>query len=339
MKVESPLISIVLPFKNAAKTLDECLDSIFAQTLQRFELVAIDDHSTDDSVALIQRRGDPRVVISASPGDGIVAALNRGLELASTPWIARMDADDIMHPSRLQLQWAHLQQHPGLVLLGCGAHLFPQSLVTDGAREYMRWQNRCNSEQQINDEIFIESPFAHPTVIFNRATIMQLGGYREGLFPEDYELWLRLHRAGCRMAKIADVLLDWRESEHRTSRVDERCSREAFDRVRAQYLAQDPRLLAHQDNFVIWGAGRRTRQRCAHLLEVGFEPKAWLDVDQNKIGNQLAGVPVVGVDWLSQQSPRPLVLIYVANHGAREQCQQALDELGYRRGIEYLAVG
>jgi len=336
---EPPLISVVLPFKDAELTLEESLVSILAQTFRRFELIAINDHSSDCSVACLRRQLDPRVKLMTNPGTGIVAALNHGIAMAKTLWIARMDADDIMHPSRLQLQWDYLQQHPHLVLLGTGARLFPEELVTYGYREYMRWQNSCNSEQQIADEIYLESPFAHPTVIFNKAVVARAGGYRQGPFPEDYELWLRLHQGGHAMAKLPHVLLHWRESQQRTSRVDPRCSRQAFDQIRAEYLAQEPRLCQQKHNFVIWGAGRRTRQRCAHLLERGFKPRAWVDIDEKKVGNQLAGVPVVAAEWLEALSPKPLVLIYVANHGARERCALALESWGYQRGLDYLPVG
>ena len=335
-----PVVDIVLPYRNAADTLDECLDSILAQTLRRFRLLAIDDHSDDGSAAIVRRHAarDPRIRCLDNGGHGLVDALNLGLERATTPLIARMDADDRMHPERLRLQYRRLLEQPQISLLGCATRPFPPQGLRRGLIEYIRWQNGCNDPRQIADEIYIESPFAHPGVMFRREPVQRLGGYRDGPFPEDYDLWLRLHHAGAVMAKLPQILLEWRDSPRRVSRRDPRCSREAFDRLRAHYLARDPRLLARRNHFVIWGAGRRTRKRCRWLLEQGFSPVAWIDIDPNKIGNRLNGVPVVAPRWL-RRPRRPLVLIYVASHGARERIAAELEGMGYRRGADYLAVG
>ncbi len=202
----------------------------------------------------------------------------------------------------------------------------------------MRWQNSCITPQDIADNIYVESPLVHPSVMFRRDQIIQLGGYRDGLFPEDYDLWLRVHHAGLQMTKISMELLDWREYPERTSRIDKRCTREAFDILRASYLAIEPRLLKHKDNFVIWGAGRKTRKRCRHLLDHGLSPTAWIDIDPNKIGNKLNGVPVVEPGWL-QTNQIPFVLGYVVNHGARDIISGSLQNMGYHRGLNYLMVG
>jgi len=335
-----PAISILLPFHNSEATLDECLTSIQGQTLNSFELIAVNDRSSDSSVHRIENyaRNDPRIQILQNPGAGLVAALNHGLEHCSSSLVARMDGDDIMLPQRLQLQYEFMQQDPDVVALGTFASLFPEEIIQDGFREYMRWQNSCVTPQDIADEIYIESPLVHPSVMFRRKSVMKLGGYRAGPFPEDYDLWLRMHHAGMQMSKLPQELLEWRDYPERTSRTDENYSRPAFDYLRAFYLAQEPRLLHHRDNFVIWGAGRKTRKRCQHLLNHGLVPKAWIDIDPNKIGNRLNGVPVVAPEWL-QSEPMPFVLGYVTNHGARDDISERLHAMGYQRGKNYLMVG
>lgn len=337
----TPLISIVLPFRNTEQTLDQCLKSIRDQSFRNYQLLAVNDHSSDGSVESVAAwaADDSRIRLLHSPERGIVSALNHGLFHATAPVVARMDADDIMHQDRLLRQYEYLSLHPDLTLLGCGARLFPEEHVQNGYREYMRWQNGCNDPDQIADEIYLESPFAHPSVIFMKDAVISLGGYRQGPFPEDYDLWLRLHQAGHRMAKLPDILLEWREYPDRTSRTDERCSREAFDRLRGAYLAKEPRLVEREKNFVIWGAGRKTRKRCRHLMDYGFKPRAWIDIDPRKIGNIIDGVPVVSPDWLLLQDQRPFVLVYVANHGARDLIASDLQAMGFQRGSDYLPVG
>jgi len=103
-------------------------------------------------------------------------------------------------------------------------------------------------------------------------------------------------------------------------------------------VAGDPRFLEHGDNFAIWGAGRKTRRRSDHLLKHGFHPRAWVDIDPRKIGNRIGETPVVGAEWLKENG-NPFVLVYVANHGAREEIMEALQKMGYRPGQDCLAVG
>lgn len=336
--MKTPPVSIVLPFRDARETLGECLDSIAAQTLTHYELLAIDDGSQDASAALVARRAadDHRIRLIHQPPLGLVAALNHGLAEARAPLIARMDGDDRMHPERLAAQVAGLAADPALGLLATQVQLFSEGYIQAGFREYIRWQNACCDPATISDEIYVESPFAHPSVMFRRAVVQAAGGYRTGIFPEDYDLWLRLAQRGVRMAKLPQVLLDWRDSEGRLSRTDPRCTREAFDRLRTAYLARDPRLQGRPLAF--WGAGRKTRRRCNLLIKQGFAPIAWVDIDPRKIGNRLQGVPVVPPEWLARDE-RPFVLSYVTNHGARENIASTLAMMGYRRGMDYLMVG
>jgi glycosyltransferase involved in cell wall biosynthesis len=336
----TPRVSIVLPVRDAWDTLDACMDSIRRQTFEDFEVVAVDDGSADGSTGILARWAgrDPRIRHIRTPRRGLVPALNLGLSAARAVFVARMDADDLMEPQRLALQHRRLASDPALAVVGSRIRLFPEELIRDGYRHYADWQNACVTPRDIADEIYVEAPFAHPSVMFRAAPVRALGGYREGPFPEDYDLWLRLHRAGRAMAKIPRVLLHWRERPNRTSRTDPRYGREAFDRLRAEHLAADSRLAHNRDRLVIWGAGRRTRRRCVHLLSRGFRPRAWIDVDPRKIGNRLGGAPVVAPDWLDRR-PRPFVLGYVASHGARALIAGRLHAMGYERGRDYLMVG
>ena len=333
-------ISVLLPFRNAQATLEEALESLLAQSEPHWELVAVDDHSHDASADQVTRlaRRDARIRLLTNPGRGLVSALNHGLRACRAPLVARMDADDHMAPERLAAQLAHFQRRPELALSASQVHLFPDEQIQAGFREYIRWQNACLTPADIEREIYVESPFAHPSVTFRRDTVLALGGYRLGPFPEDYDLWLRLFQAGHPMEKLPQVLLHWRDHPQRLSRTDPRCSRQAFDRLRAHYLARDPRLVAHRHRFVIWGAGRKTRRRCDPLLALGFRPQAWIDIDPRKIGNQVQGAPVVPSSWLLDHD-RPFVLIYVTNHGAREEILEELQGYGYRPGHDCLPVG
>ena len=145
---------------------------------------------------------------------------------------------------------------------------------------------------------------------------------------------------GHRMEKLDEVLLDWRESEKRLSRVSDNYSRNAFDCIRAEYLSRDQRI--HNRQIAFWGAGRKTRRRVQYLLDRGFEPAVWIDIDPKKIGNRINGVEVVEPAWLEQSivdGDKTFVLNYVTNHGARDIARTYLHRIGYEMGKDYLEVG
>lgn len=333
----APSVSVVLPFRSAEGTIAEAVDSVLSQSLDSWELIAIDDSEDGPPDILLQyARRDARLSVVRSPGRGLVAALNEGLARARAPFIARMDADDIMLPLRLELQLRAMEGDPSLAVMGCQVELFPEEEILAGYREYVRWQNGCVTAAQIAAQIYVESPFAHPSVMFRADVIGAMGGYLEGDFPEDYELWLRLHAGGVRMAKVPEVLLRWRESSGRASRVDPRYSREAFDRLRARYLARDARIAGR--DLVFWGAGRKTRLRARHAIAAGLRPVAWIDIDPKKTGRAIAGIPVHPPEWL-QRTGSSFVLVWVTNHGAREEIGAFLAERGFVEGRDYMAVG
>ncbi|MGN7614196.1 glycosyltransferase [Magnetococcales bacterium HHB-1] len=339
--MSSPPIAILLPFYNAEKTLPDCLDSILAQTQTHFELIAIDDGSQDGSATIVQQKftGDSRLHLLQPGRIGLVAALNLGLQATQAPLIARMDADDKMMPQRLDKQHQMLKKNPQLDLIACQVKVFPEKEISTGFARYIRWQNHCLTPKDIRNEIYWESPLAHPTVMFRRQSIIDLGGYRDGPFPEDYDLWLRMVSKGFQLQKLSEILVHWRESDQRLTWIDPRYSRTAFDLLRAKYLAEDPRIKHNDRSIVIWGAGRRTRRRVKHLLQKGIQIKAWIDIDPKKMGQTLQGVPVHDPEWLIQQKNRPFVLIYILSHGAREKISPYLHQHRFICGQDYLMVG
>ena len=335
-----PLVSVLLPFHNAAETIGDCVESILAQTLTDFEVIAVNDSSDDATTVILQHYNDDRLRVIDSSHRGLVSALNTGLAYCAAPLVARMDADDIMHVDRLEQQHDYMRRHHDVVLLATQARKFPEASIRNGYREYMRWQNSVLTNEDIVNQIYIESPFAHPSVMYRRDSVIAAGAYQHGAFPEDYELWLRLMHLGHRMEKLPQVLLDWRESDARLSRVSENYSRAAFDRIRAHYLSRDSRI--HNRPIAFWGAGRKTRQRVRYLLDKGFEPAVWIDIDPKKIGNRIDGVEVVEPAWLEQatgDNTRPFVLNYVTNHGARDIARNYLQRIGYEIGRDFLETG
>jgi len=335
--VNTPRISTVLPCYNAAPTLARALDSLVRQTCSAIEIVVVDDGSSDATPGIVHAYAshDARVRVLQQPHAGIVAALNAGIAAARGALIARMDADDVCHPERFARQAAFLDAQPGVDVLGCGVQ-FVGAPHAGGYARHVAWLNSLHTHEDIALNRFRESPFAHPAVMFRRALVAAHGGYREGPFPEDYELWLRWLDAGVRMASLPDVLLDWHDTPGRLSRRDPRYDAEQFYALKAGYLA---RWLArhnpHHPCVIIGGAGRVTRRRAAHLAEHGIAVAAYADIDPRKIGRMIHGVPVLAPEDL----PPPeqcFVIPYVASRGAPDAWCTLLNARGFQRGRSWI---
>lgn len=334
------VISVVMPVRNAAPTLAVAIDSLLRQTDAAWELVAVDDGSTDPSAALLEAyaRRDRRIRVIHAPRRGLVAALNAGLSAATGALVARMDADDVCEPERLARQRRHLESRPDVGLVASRVGFGGDPARAAGYARYVGWTNRLLTHEEISLARFVESPLAHPSVMFRRSLVERWGGYADGDFPEDYELWLRWLEAGVRMEKLAESLLVWNDSPTRLSRCDRRYAREAFYRLKARYLA---RWLAlhnpHHPEVILWGAGRITRKRAQHLVDRGITVGAFVDIDPMKIGRRIGGRPVLALDELPSPGTA-FVVSYVGSSDAREQIEAGLQAAGYRRGVDYIAA-
>ncbi len=321
--------------------MDEALASINGQTLQRWELIAVDDGSQDDTLARLQRweAMDPRIRALSTPHAGIIPALNTGLEACRARLIARMDADDRALAPRLEQQYTFMLSHPEIAVCSCLVEGFPAESVREGFRIYIEWLNGLTTPESIGREIYIESPLPHPSVMMWRQWLDRVGGYQEHLWPEDYDLWLRMHISGARFAKVPQVLLQWREHEERLTRQDSRYSVENFLRAKAHYLCLGP--LQGREAVIIWGAGQMGRRISKHLQRGGARLVAFVDIDPRKIGRQQRGCPIIDRGelpaWLSRFRG-PVVLAAVRSRGAREIIRNHLNALGLVEGESWWAV-
>jgi len=330
-----------MPCYNMASTLDEAVQSILAQTLADFELVAVDDGSMDETRNRLEQwaERDRRVAAVPRPHAGLIEALNAGLAVCRAPLVARMDADDRAHPERLEAQAEFLAENEDIAVVGCRVEGFPATDVREGFRIYLDWLNSLETPQEIAREIFVESPLAHPSVMMRREWLGQVGGYQDWGWPEDYDLWLRLHLAGARFAKVPRILLAWREHPLRATRTDRRYSVENFLRAKAHYLMRGP--LRGRDSVLVWGAGQMGRRLSKHLLREGAPLKAFIDIDPAKIGRTRRGAPVIapeGLPALWESVPRPVLLVAVGSRGARGLIRGQLAELGWVEAQDWWAV-
>jgi glycosyltransferase involved in cell wall biosynthesis len=331
-----PAVSILLPFKNADRYLEEALESIEVQTFEDFEVVMVNDHSDDDSVIVAEDRcsKDPRFILADSKGSGIVDALNTGLDICSGTWIARMDADDISMPRRIEKQYGLASEMGPGTVVSCQVRSFPDEIISDGYRLYENWLNDLTDHEEIEKSLFIESPVPHPTAFFHRRKIQSEGGYMERALPEDYELWLRLWSRGYKFARVPEVLLNWRERPDRLSRTSRAYSLTSFYTLKARYLEYVP-CMAGKVVFVA-GSGQTARRLGKCLQENGFHIEAFIDPSLKRQGKLLRGRPVTSPEVLSGRSGIPVV-IASRLPGARKSIVEFLDMIGFKEWEDYVA--
>jgi hypothetical protein len=201
----SPRVTVLVPVYNGERYLREALDSVFAQTFEDYELLIINDGSTDRSVEIIRGYQDPRIrLVDNAQNQGVIATLNHGLELARGHYIARHDADDVMAPTRLAKQLALLEAEADVVVVGTWV-----DLVDAEGRVFGQWQYPVHSPDVAWGLLF-NAVVSHPTATFRAAPVRAIGGYRGPYrHAEDYDLWSRLAAAG-RMTNIPEVLVKYR---------------------------------------------------------------------------------------------------------------------------------
>jgi glycosyltransferase involved in cell wall biosynthesis len=332
----APRVSILLPVRNEEHLLQAALISLFRQTMTDWELVAVNDGSSDASAAILDTaaRSDARVRVLHRPPEGLVPALNAGLEACRAPLVARMDSDDICHPRRLTLQAAYCDAHPETTLVGCRVRHVPRQQLRAGMLAYETWQNSLLDHAAIMRDLFVESPFTHPSVMFRRDVVQTLGGYRDCGWPEDYDLWLRLARSGARFARLPATLLYWRDRPQRLTRTAHVYSLAAFRACKAHHLCRT--FLAGTAEVTLWGAGIEGKAWRQVLQGEGVVVRRWVEVDPRKIGQIVHGSPVVGIAALAPHHDR--ILVTVGTRGARSQVRAFAVQAGLREGEDFVCV-
>lgn len=229
----NPLISVLMPVYNGQQYLVEAIKSILNQTYKHFELLLLDDGSSDNSEQIIKGFKDSRIVyIKNETNKGLIFTLNRGIGLAKGTYIARMDADDVSVASRFEKQILEFEKDEKLVV--CGSFI---KTFGNGAEEYISHIPVTNA--QIMSSIFFACPFAHPSVMIRKESLMQLNEfYREDYkHSEDYDLWSRLVFVG-NSKNIPEFLLNYRVHDKQVSTVFEDHKYQSVSKIQTNLLSQ-----------------------------------------------------------------------------------------------------
>nr|WP_319271135.1 glycosyltransferase family 2 protein [uncultured Draconibacterium sp.] len=329
-----PEVSVILPFFNAKLTLQRAIDSILEQSLTNFELLLVNNNSTDksDEIAGQAAQNDSRIVLLNEKVPGVANAMNCGLKNARGRFIARMDADDVAQLKRLEKQYNFLEKNPSVDFVGSEVEYIPHIPETAGFRRFVNWANSFHRPEEIGLKQFIEIPVINPTIFFRRELFEKYGGCRDGNFPEDYEMQLRYLSRGAQMAKLPDKLLAWHDYSTRLTRTDERYSTEAFFQTKALYFKKwSEKNNPFHPVIWIWGAGRKTRQRSAFLCKQGLKIEGFIDIKKSKADSVFyKDLPKRG---------QMFIVSMVTNTGARQKISEFLRLRNYCEGEDFILMG
>lgn len=319
-----PIISIVMPVKNAMPYLSRCLDSILSQSLPEWELIAVNDGSDDNSFKILTTYQylDARIKVLQNKGSGIIPALQTAYQASKGQYIHRMDADDIMPKEKLQTLYNLLKEHgKGFIATG-NVKYFSENGISEGYRKYENWLNKlCNANTHWN-EIYKECVIASPCWLIHRHDFEKCGAFNSTIYPEDYDLVFRFYKAGLQVVSSSKTLHLWRDHQLRTSRNHEHYQQNAFFQLKLHYFFQLHR--ASNRPLVVWGAGPKGKIM-AKLLNERNESFTWVSNNPKKNGKEIYQQILQDYQVIITKN-NPQIIVTVAQRNAQEEIISFLTE-------------
>ena len=309
-------VSVLIPFKNTAAYLPECIDSILEQTFPHWEAFLVDDNSTDNSAEIVQdyAKNDSRIYYLKNEGSGIIAALRTAYAHCDGNMITRMDSDDIMMTQKLEAMHNDLKMHgKGHIALGL-VEYFSEKGINDGYKKYELWLNGLIAKGTNFQELYKECVIPSPCWMVHRNDFEHCEGFRPNTYPEDYDLAFRFFQHGLKCIPSEKTLHRWRDYADRTSRTSPHYAENSFLDLKLNYflaLSFDA-----SKTLIVWGAGKKGKKLASLLLKEGIEFE-WICDNPKKIGKNIYGKILKPWSILSDTKETQSI-ITVANVKAQE---------------------
>jgi glycosyltransferase involved in cell wall biosynthesis len=331
--MKNHLISILIPFKNTSVYLPECIDSILSQSYQNWEVIAVDDHSTDNSRIIVEEysSSDTRIKVHSNKGDGIISALRTAYYLSKGELFTRMDSDDIMNTNKLEwLALALVKYGKGHLAVG-GVSYFSELGIGNGYKRYEEWLNKLTAKGENYSEIYKECVVPSPCWMVHKKDLEKCGAFEPNRYPEDYDLTFRFYERGLQCIPCNEILHRWRDYDSRTSRTSEHYAQNYFLHLKLHYF-----LKLHHDQrrpLTVWGAGNKGKSTARELLKQNIS-FYWLCDNPKKIGKNIYGQELRHFNFLIKLK-NPQSIITVANEEAQEMITNFFSNFGQSPMIDY----
>lgn len=311
--MNSPCISILMPVRNATPYLKECLDSILKQTYHNWELIAVDDFSTDNSWEILNSysKSHDRIYVFKNEEKGIIPALKLAYLKAKGELITRMDADDYMSDDKLAL-FAQAMLQKGIGSLGVGlVEYISEDKIGDGYKNYADWLNRITLSSSNYQEVYKECVIPSPNWMLYRSDLDSIGAFDNTRYPEDYDLCFRMYQKGLTINPIDSTTHFWRDHNNRASRNDPNYEDNRFLDIKLfYYLKIDYNI---KRPLILWGAGKKGKYIAQYFLKKGLQ-FIWITNNPKKVDVDIYGKTLIDSEvYLKQESVATQCIIAVAN--------------------------
>jgi glycosyltransferase involved in cell wall biosynthesis len=326
-------VSILIPVRNGEQFLTECMDSILYQTYTDWEVIIVNDHSTDSTLAMLEQYAvqDSRIKVENNRGKGIIPALQLAYSKSSGDFVTRMDADDRMSSHKIELMVSKLQEKgEGFVAVGL-VEYFSEEGIGEGYFYYQEWLNRLTLSEINFNEIYKECVIPSPSWMMHTTDFEKMGGFDAELYPEDYELAFRMLKYEMKIASIPEIIHFWRDYQTRTSRTDSNYSDNFFLPLKMNYFFE-----IHRDEkrpIQLWGAGKKGKELATYLVDQQIEFN-WATNNKNKIGKEIYGIILQSDEDISFQS-NPQILVAIRNRKAADEIKKALKSKNLKPNVDF----
>lgn len=329
------MISVLIPCKNAVPYLDICIQSIIEQTIDEWEVIIVDDHSTDTTWhTIIQYSSkDKRIKPFKNKGHGIINALRVAFEKSDGQYITRMDADDIMATNKLETMYNQLKQHgEGFVATGLVQYFREDKPLGDGYIRYADWLNKMSMHGTNFLQIYKECSIASPCWMMHRSDLDNIHAFNEFTYPEDYDLVFRMYKHKLKVIPSRNyVIHHWRDYSERSSRNDPNYSDNRFLDLKIKYFLE----IDYDKNMslVIWGAGKKGKYIAKSLTALDI-PYTWITNNPKKIGHNIYGV-ILKDSRNSNLLDNAQVLLSAANKRDQQLINSSLDAIQIEKKFRF----
>lgn len=329
-----PLVSIVMAVKDTAPYLPECLDSILNQTYQNWELLAVNDHSSDDTPQILENysKRDKRIRFLNSDQPKLIPTLQVGYAQAKGDLINRMDSDDRMPLDKIETLVNAWQKYgKGHVIAGGTEHFVDEGEVGDGFLKYEKWLNEVARTSTHYQQIYKECVIPSHCWLMHKADFDAVDAFNPIIYPEDYDLCFRMYEKGLKIIGIDKILHHWRDRSNRISRTwDEYKDNRYFD-MKLRFFTK----LDRDENrpLVLWGGGRNGKDM-AKGLQKYHQNFHWVCDNERKIGKDIYGVLMEDFATIAQLH-NPQIMIVVSSPDGKIEIQNQLDSWGKQPVKDY----
>ncbi|MFK7954220.1 MAG: glycosyltransferase [Ekhidna sp.] len=330
----TPLVSIIMAVKDTAPYLPDCLDSIINQTYQNWELIAVNDHSSDKTPEILQEYSnkDARIKVFHSKRHKLIPTLKEGYQHLSGELINRMDSDDKMPLDKIEVLVREWQKYgKGTIIAGGTEHFVDEGEVGGGFRRYEEWLNEVAKNSTHYQEIYQECVIPSHCWIIHEDDFRSVDAFNPEIYPEDYDLCFRFYKAGLNVVGVDKILHHWRDRSNRISRTWEEYKDNRYFEMKLRYFNELDRDLNRP--LVIWGAGRNGKDLAKLILEKEKEFH-WVCDNDRKIGKDVYGIVMQDFNEVPNMT-NAQILIVVASPDDKKEIRKQLQAWGKKPIEDY----